>query len=972
MNDRVLRPFLTINQPPPNSARFVSCCQTIEEAIKPYAVINLECKLNNIDTSLLPNLSFYVVVSLTHDYEPFNSHPFSLKCLDHKVRIKSEILRQNNPNLVNCYFFELDNTTMNCKIHDLYIESVPAEKIVEFHEKEAVKFESKNLFRLLSSENSPVDWQNSFEQIERNISEKSFHFYGKNYNSARLKLQVIIHEGLKFDSYLTEPLFTDIIENSKNKKPSTGSQSATSNSANTSSYLNSENNSLKILRSSRLNGSFEGNDELYLLCSQFDPNDIQVEFFQLKHETEISWRVFVQIDKTEIHYNNALVVRTPKYDGHLLNSSTDTNKEQITKSNSSSGLTETNKDQMSKSNSSTSLAAQKTTIKLLNDKQTSTKSKSRVKVYFRLFKPSTKEYSDKWIFYYCPEDISAFEFRSLFENYFHMESFARRYREKYFPNFSSEIDLKKKVNKRKKKQIKDATASKSTISKINESTTMDNDDKALYDMFDSNKVSPYLIQDDEEIYGSDIELDPELETPSNFEDASKVKKMRPDPSQMNTNSNDSDCSKSPIANLINKTKTLRIDTETQTESTGPRTLESRFEFPRNTDKAYDQQLKTNLENCIAKMNALADRTGKSLIKFSKTRSLHELLKTQRFLLNAQDEDGNTPMHLAILYGNFDLLEIIVDVSLTIPYQNLINLKNYKQLTPLLIAAHLGEIEVCEFLLEANADLTLTDLYGCNCIHIACRNKNVNLLKLLLKYVEKGNYYSILNSINHDGYAPIHLAVMSQSTDLVRELLYMKNLKVNIQDKRAGYSALHHAVGTRNLLPVTNLLVNNESIEIDIKAYNGCTPLHVAIANKNYLITSQLLSHGANLNLTSDMHVHCDIEMFQAAAKRNNLLRRCIEKVLKDNLSNVTNSRSTNQLETSTDTAKKETSQTSSREILDSINHVKLSEEIKQMFDAESEKEKIDDLNDPKVRAVVFQHNYDCWHYAQNDQWVSNV
>ena len=44
---------------------------------------------------------------------------------------------------------------------------------------------------------------------------------------------------------------------------------------------------------------------------------------------------------------------------------------------------------------------------------------------------------------------------------------------------------------------------------------------------------------------------------------------------------------------------------------------------------------------------------------------------------------------------------------------------------------------------------------------------------------------------------------------------MKNLKVDIQDKRAGFSALHHAVGIRNLLPITNLLVNYNSIKITV-------------------------------------------------------------------------------------------------------------------------------------------------------------
>ena len=72
---------------------------------------------------------------------------------------------------------------------------------------------------------------------------------------------------------------------------------------------------------------------------------------------------------------------------------------------------------------------------------------------------------------------------------------------------------------------------------------------------------------------------------------------------------------------------------------------------------------------------------------------HELLKTQRFLINVPDEDGNTPIHLCVLYGNFDLLEIFVDVALTIPDQNLINLKNHKNLTPLLIGVYLEEIEV---------------------------------------------------------------------------------------------------------------------------------------------------------------------------------------------------------------------------------------------------------------------------------------
>jgi nuclear factor of kappa light polypeptide gene enhancer in B-cells 2 len=152
-------------------------------------------------------------------------------------------------------------------------------------------------------------------------------------------------------------------------------------------------------------------------------------------------------------------------------------------------------------------------------------------------------------------------------------------------------------------------------------------------------------------------------------------------------------------------------------------------YKREFTLAEHYQLRNSYENCLSKMNALADRTSKALIKFARTRSIHEFLKTQRFLLSSQDDDGNTPIHLSILYGNLDLLAIFVEVSATISFQNIINIKNNMHFTPLMIACYLGEIDVCEYLLEANADMSITDLYGSNPIHVACKTRNLGLLKV---------------------------------------------------------------------------------------------------------------------------------------------------------------------------------------------------------------------------------------------------
>lgn len=145
----------------------------------------------------------------------------------------------------------------------------------------------------------------------------------------------------------------------------------------------------------------------------------------------------------------------------------------------------------------------------------------------------------------------------------------------------------------------------------------------------------------------------------------------------------------------------------------------------------DENYKDKYENCISRMNAVVNRTSRALLRFAKDRSLRDFLKTQRYLLGVQDDDndGNTPIHLAILYGNLDLFSVFVDVASTIMGQNIINIRNKNHFTPLMMAAYLGEVEVCEYLIEAKADTKTTDAHGSNIAHIACSTKNVSLLKV---------------------------------------------------------------------------------------------------------------------------------------------------------------------------------------------------------------------------------------------------
>jgi hypothetical protein len=134
-------------------------------------------------------------------------------------------------------------------------------------------------------------------------------------------------------------------------------------------------NNLRILRSSRIYGRLNGGDEMFLFCTYFDPNDIELEFFQFKNDTEIAWRKMVNINRMNLHNNCALIFSTPAYN-------LSGNFESVFGADQSNNLDQTNGPA------------------------------SKIKVYYRLFRPSTKEYSDKWVFYYCKDDL--YEFRMLF------------------------------------------------------------------------------------------------------------------------------------------------------------------------------------------------------------------------------------------------------------------------------------------------------------------------------------------------------------------------------------------------------------------------------------------------------------------------------------------------------------------------------------------------------------------------------
>ena len=115
----------------------------------------------------------------------------------------------------------------------------------------------------------------------------------------------------------------------------------------------------------------------------------------------------------------------------------------------------------------------------------------------------------------------------------------------------------------------------------------------------------------------------------------------------------------------------------------------------------------------------------SLLRLAQTRSLREFIVPYRSELDTPDADGNTAIHLALMYGNLDLFALFVDMASL----DLINKKNKKSISALTLAAYLDDAVVCDYLLTANADYKSVDLLGNNILHVACKNNSQSVIRV---------------------------------------------------------------------------------------------------------------------------------------------------------------------------------------------------------------------------------------------------
>jgi ankyrin repeat protein len=204
-------------------------------------------------------------------------------------------------------------------------------------------------------------------------------------------------------------------------------------------------------------------------------------------------------------------------------------------------------------------------------------------------------------------------------------------------------------------------------------------------------------------------------------------------------------------------------------------------------------------------------------------------------VNAEDEDGWTPLHWASITRHDAVVRQLLNGSANV------NAKNKDFSTPLHLASfeidHESELVVMQQLLEAGADINAENLEGETPLLIAVE---LSVIATAQRLLDGG---SNTNAKDENGRTPLHKASENGKDIMVQHLLNA-GADANAKDKY-GWTPLHDAAQKGYKTVVRQLL--DAGADVNAKTEDGWTPLHEASENGKDIIVQYLLNAGADVN-----------------------------------------------------------------------------------------------------------------------------
>ncbi|KAF4517989.1 hypothetical protein B566_EDAN008824 [Ephemera danica] len=251
-----------------------------------------------------------------------------------------------------------------------------------------------------------------------------------------------------------------------------------------------------------------------------------------------------------------------------------------------------------------------------------------------------------------------------------------------------------------------------------------------------------------------------------------------------------------------------------------------------------------------------------------------LLEDHLFNMNILDKDDNSVFHWAARTGSIKIMQLFLEYNETqhnITTENtslhiadskrkivakILNQKNKYDQTPLHLAVYYGHIDAVEFLIKHNCSLNERDNNGESVLHLATERKHIKIMTMLLHCDP-----TLIHQRNNQQKIPLHTACYLGCTEAV-ELLIKYNCSVKERD-RFGKTALHMAVNG-NYVDTLEKLLQKDCSSINQKNAFGETAFLYACACGSTDAVELLIKYNCSMN-DQDMNGNTALHV---AAKEN--------------------------------------------------------------------------------------------------------
>jgi len=197
-------------------------------------------------------------------------------------------------------------------------------------------------------------------------------------------------------------------------------------------------------------------------------------------------------------------------------------------------------------------------------------------------------------------------------------------------------------------------------------------------------------------------------------------------------------------------------------------------------------------------------------------------------VNAKDEFGWTPLHLAAWVGHKEIAELLIENDADV------NAKDEEDFTPLHHAAWVDHKEIAELLIENGADVNAKSWKGLTPLHDAASNiSHKEIIELL---IDNG---ADVNAKDEEGFTPLDQATLWDHKEIVDVL-------VKHGGKSGAADSIHVAAAVGNIEAVRQHLAAGE--DVNVKDEFGYTPLHNAAWIGQKEIAELLIAKGADVNV----------------------------------------------------------------------------------------------------------------------------